>query len=117
MKTTRLTFYIILSAFVSVVGCADGPPPSPLAGWKTDYNPTNQVIEKDYQNFIHNLPPNESGWNLGPVSWFEDGAGRHAVALVTEPEPRTFINYYLIYETNNVRIKTIKSRPWKEWHM
>jgi hypothetical protein len=39
--------------------CAPKPGPDPLAGWQGDFGQPNQEMVTDYQNYMHNLPPEE----------------------------------------------------------
>jgi hypothetical protein len=109
MKTTRLIFYILSTALVVGMGCARKPAPDPLAGWQLDFSPSrpsDKIIEKDYENYIQELPSGEK--NSAVVSgYFEDARGQHAIKLQTSVNGTVWL-HVLIYDKDNKRIKTIK---------
>jgi hypothetical protein len=107
MRTTRLTFCILLAAFVSVVGCVQKATPDPLVGWKLDFKKPDQAIEKDFQDYLHTLPANESGYYQGPIFFYEDGTGEHAFRVETNPNNERWY-HVLIYDKENKRIRLIK---------
>ncbi|HSY75055.1 MAG TPA: hypothetical protein VK810_06270 [Dongiaceae bacterium] len=86
------------------------PTPDPLAGWQKDYtpDPSDQIIEKDYQDYIQKLPPEERNY-VGPVFYFKDGTGQHAVDVqVSLKGKNASWHYAFIYDKENKRIKVIK---------
>ena len=107
-------FGIVLAICVMVIsGCscsAPKPTPDPLVGWQKDYtpDPSDQIIEKDYKNYIQTLSPEEKKY-LGPypASFFKDGTGQHAVQI-TIGINNTVSRHVLIYDKDNKRIKVIK---------
>ena len=105
-KTDTNPSCILLAAFVLVTGCVTHRP-DPLAGWKPDFSrQTSQVIVDDYQDYIHKLPPRQSGF-VGSVEWFEDGTGQHAIDIGIGVNGRWW-RHVLIYDKDNKRIKVIK---------
>jgi hypothetical protein len=80
---------------------------NPIAGWKPDFAPQlDPVVAKNCQDYIQTLPSKERE-RAGPIFYFEDGTGQHAVQI------RIGINgtsweHILIYDKDNKRIKTIK---------
>jgi hypothetical protein len=97
-------------SMVLVSGCscsAPKPTPDPLAGWKLDFKKPDQAVIKDYQDYIHNLPPNESGFYHGPASLYEDGTGQHAFKFESYENNEDW-SHVLIYDRENKRIKTLK---------
>jgi hypothetical protein len=106
-----LVFLIMMSLFIWGCGCNTSKPvPDPLAGWQKDYtpDPSDQIIEKDYKDYIQTLSPEEKKY-IGPYSatFFKDGTGQRAVLI------RIGINgtdwwHILTYNKDNKRIKTIK---------
>jgi hypothetical protein len=114
MKTSVKSFWLFLpilfAGFVWTVGCAGlaRQHPDPLAGWKPDFDsrPSDQAIEKDYQNYIQKLPTKER-ISAGPVESFQDGTGQHAVRIIIGINGTVWENV-LIYDKDNKRIKVIK---------
>jgi hypothetical protein len=109
MKIARFTPQILLLAMlIWVAGCAT---PDPLAGWRSlgsDPNSVNKAIQVDYQDYIQKLPPEPRDYG-SENSFFEDGAGQHAVRIFI-PTHRTSWLYILIYDKENKRIKVIKHK-------
>jgi hypothetical protein len=105
MKITRFTPQILLlSMFVWIAGCAT---PNPLAGWKSlGFEPPDKAITDDYQYYFqqHNM----RGY-AGPVFYFEDGTGQHAVEFEMFGHIKNVSwQYVLIYDKENKRIKVVK---------
>ena len=108
MSITRFTFCILLAMFVFVVGCATWTS-DPLVGWKcTGFESPNKAITADYQSFIQTLPPNQRGYNVGPIQFFEDGTGQHAVMFEDFVSGNSSWHYALIYDKENKRVKVIR---------
>jgi len=126
------------------VGCTTTR--DPLAGWSKRAQPSSndrwhhqgepfyyywgnidQAIIKDYESYVettipakdrHEVPTKENG-HAESVNLYEDGTGKHAIKISYYgygflSSPRW--NHVLIYDTNNVRIKTIKYKSGHSWH-
>src|SRR5277367_775607 len=109
-------FWFALALCVMILsGCscsAPKPTPDPLAGWQMDFSrKLDPSIEKDYQDYIQTLSPEEKQ-RLGPApsSFFKDDAGQHAIEIKIGING-TVWEHILIYDKNNKRIKTIKYSP------
>jgi hypothetical protein len=107
-------FALALSA-VLICGCscsAPKPTPDPLAGWKLDFappRPSDGIIEKDYQDYIQNLPP--KGPKVTALGHsYEDGKGQHAVMIDVFVGGTASWTYIFIYDKDNNRIQAIKYR-------
>ena len=88
----------------------------------------DQAIIKDYESYVETLPaegrrqvPTKERGNsyANFVNLYEDGTGQHAITISywgygfwTTP----LWTHVLIYDTNNVRIKTIKYKSGHSWH-
>jgi hypothetical protein len=108
MKIIQLTICALLAMFLCGFGCSSPKPtPDPLAGWQLDFKQPDQAIEKDFQDYIHKLPPNESGPYQGAVFFYEDGKGQHTFRIETNPNNERWY-HVLIYDKENKRIKTMK---------
>jgi hypothetical protein len=111
MNTAR--FPILFAALLLFAGCscsAPKPTPDPLTGFhfsSLDNLHSTKAIMDDYQNYIQKLPPNESGPYFGPVFYFEDGTGQHAIRIETNENNERWY-HVLIYNKENKRIKLIK---------
>lgn len=114
MKMTRLTSQILFLAMAAMLvlgfGCnTSKTTPDPLADfhWSSLVNlDNNKAITDDYKSYIQTLSPEEQK-RAGPIFYFEDGTGQHAVQI------RIGINgtsweHVLIYDKDNKRIKAIK---------
>jgi hypothetical protein len=89
----------------------------PLVGWYLDGGAAsrhNQAITNDYQAYARKVWPQDP---IIDVNFYENGAGRHAVRIELEPGSRTFVEYYLIYDANDVRIKVIRGKTWHQFHI
>jgi hypothetical protein len=107
MNIIRFSFCILLAAFICTTGCVGFVHHSdPLAGWHTASHNPDQVIENDYNDYIQKLPAKERKY-AGPIEYFEDGTGQHAVLIWIGINGKVW-RHILIYDTGNKRIKTIK---------
>jgi hypothetical protein len=75
-------------------------------------NPDKAIsdISDDYHAYIDKLPPKERK-DVGSVFFFEDGTGRHAVAIEVSINgffEGTEWRHILIYDNESKRIKVIK---------
>jgi hypothetical protein len=106
---------ILLTAFVWCIGCAmfERQHPDPLEGWHiSDVSnlDTNKEISDDYHAYIDKLSLKERK-GLMPALYFEDGTGRHAVAIgidINGVFEGTEWRHVLIYDGENRRIRVIK---------
>ncbi len=88
----------------------------PLVGWYFDGDSDSQhdpAIVADYQAYARKVFPKDRDFFFAEVAFYENGAGKHAVWFELEPGLRYYVEYYLIYGTNNIRTKAIK---WKSRH-
>jgi len=108
MKIIQFTVCFLLATFLCGFGCSSPKPtPDPLAGWQKAYGEEpNQIIEKDYQDYIHTLSPDEQKY-ARVSGYYKDGTGQHAVQIEI-PLNGTWWFHVLIYDKDNKRIKTIK---------
>jgi len=80
---------------------------NPIPGWQADFNSEpSKAVEKDYQDYIQKLPPNEKPY-ASATSWLKDGTGQHAVTIEVDLNG-TFWNHVLIYDKDDKRIKVTK---------
>jgi len=110
MKITRLIFCISLAVFVCGFGCTSSKPaPDPLAGFHfsdlVNFQ-NNKAISDDFHAYINNLPP-ELRNGVGPMQFYEDGTGQHAV-MVEIALDGTDWAHVLIYDKDNKRVKVYK---------
>lgn len=114
MKFTRLTSQILFLAMSTMLvlgfGCnTSKPTPDPLAGFhradEADMD-KNKTITDDYESYIKTLSPHEQK-RVGPILYFEDGTGQHAVNIRIGINEDCWENV-LIYNKDNKRIKRIK---------
>jgi hypothetical protein len=109
MKTqTWPTFLVLLAALFWQTGCAK-PAPDPLTGWhfsSLDNLNSNKLITDDYRDYISKLPQGESKF-VGPIQFFEDGTGQHAVRIEIALNGTDWA-HVLIYDKGSKRIKVIK---------
>jgi ankyrin repeat protein len=92
----------------------------PLAGWYCDGDTDAQhapAIIEDYQAYAHKVWPKDHDFFISQVGFYENGAGKHAVRIELEPGLRYYVEYYLIYNTNDARIKVIKGKTWHQFSM
>ena len=106
-------FGLVLTLFaLTIFGCscsAQKPTPDPLAGWQEEYlpEPSDQILEKDYHDYIRNLPPGEQEF-IGPVFFFKDGTGQHAAQIEVDIGGKDCWHHILFYDKENKRIKVVK---------
>jgi hypothetical protein len=99
-----LTPLALYAALFCITGCVTHP--DPLAGWKPASQNPDQAIVSDYQDYLQKLPPEDRRY-AGPVEYYEDGMGQHAV-LINIGLNGIAWEHILIYDKNNRRIKTTK---------
>ena len=75
------------------------------------------AIVRDYEAYAHQVWPKDHSFFISQVNFYENGSGKHAVRIELEPGSRTYVEYYLIYDTRNVRIKAIKGKTWHQFHI
>jgi hypothetical protein len=80
--------------------------PDPLAGFHAASKNPGQVITTDYQNYIQTLSAEEKR-NVGPIQFFEDRTGQHAISITIGMNGR-YWRHILVYDKDDKRIKTIK---------
>jgi len=106
-----IRFCILLALFILVAGCASSDPtPNPLAGFNFCFSPDpaklDKAIQADYLDYIQKLPTKERKFAYY-ASDFEDGTGRHAIAILIELNGTEW-THVLIYDRDNKRIKVTK---------
>ncbi|HEX3890323.1 MAG TPA: hypothetical protein VHX90_05675, partial [Verrucomicrobiae bacterium] len=82
------------------------PTPDPLAAFHAASKNPDQIVEKDYQDYIQTLSPEEKK-SARANGYYEDGTGQHAVEIIIGINGRWW-RHILIYDKDNKRIKTIK---------
>jgi hypothetical protein len=127
-----LSFILLITASVFVAGCESET--DPLVSWKSvapisyktgemsatiDTLSGYKAITDDVQAFVNKMPISVTYYDSGPpdkkrycywieeITLFEDGTGRHAVKIKIGA---MYQNYVLIYNKDNVRIKTTRFR-------
>lgn len=83
------------------------PQPDPLAGFHAASGKLDPSIVSDYQNYIENLSPEERTY-MGPMFFYEDGTGQHAVRIETDIGGKDCWYHILFYDKENKRIKVVK---------
>ena len=82
----------------------------PLAGWQIllsrDYEKFDKAIVDDYKSYIENLPNGEKRF-VGPVQFFDDGTGMHAVRIEIALNGTDWA-HILFYDRENKRGKSDK---------
>src|SRR4051812_12216571 len=109
MKMRVLIKCFLLAVLMWETGCANTPPPDPLAGFHVsslNNFASNKVITEDYKAYIQTLPPVERT-RLGPMLYYQDEAGQHAIMLMIGIDGQVW-RHVLIYDKDNRRIKVIK---------
>jgi hypothetical protein len=92
-------------------GCKTSKPTTdPLVGFHVsslgNLN-ANKTVTDDYKYYIQELPPKDKKY-LGPIFYFEDDAGNHAVRIETDIGGKDCWYHILFYDKTNKRIKFIK---------
>jgi len=113
LKHSNYFAFALALCVMTLSGCSCSAPkqqPDPLAGWKIllsrDYEPFDKSITQDYHNYIDNLPNGEKKF-VGPLQFFEDGTGQHAVRIEIALNGTDWA-HVLFYDKENKRIKVIK---------
>jgi len=112
-----LTFLVLIAALFMTAGCgawlmkpsseAGSQQPDPLEGWKVDLDhEPDQIIVKDYQDYIQTLPPEEKKYAHAD-HFLEDGTGQHAITIGIDLNGIEW-THVLIYGVNGKRIKSTK---------
>jgi hypothetical protein len=100
----------LLATIFWAPGCTKPKPtPDPLASFRfSSLNnlDSNKTITDDYKDYIQKLSPEERKY-AGPIFYFEDGTGQHAVEIKIGLNG-TVWRHILIYDKENKRIKAIK---------
>jgi hypothetical protein len=115
-----LNYLIILfltGTSIGHFGCASSKPkPDPLAGWKIILSQApNEMISRDYQDYIQHLPLDERNYG-GPVFYFGNGTGMHAVTFEMDKYGKDVWNYYIFYDKYNKRTKVLKYNRGRYWN-
>jgi hypothetical protein len=116
MKTTikypnyvGVAFALFLISFFCC-SCSNSRPPDPLAGFyradEADMD-KNKLITDDYKTYIQNLSPKDKQF-LGPILYFEDGKGQHAVQIETDVGGKDCWYHILFYDKTDKRINVIE---------
>ncbi|HEY4952942.1 MAG TPA: hypothetical protein VII71_06110 [Verrucomicrobiae bacterium] len=114
IRTKNSTGYFLFTVALCMMvisGCscsASKPTPDPLAGWHKSYKEEpNQIITNDYQDYIQKLSSEERKYP-GPIEYFEDDTGQHAVRIETDIGGKDCWYHILFYDKDNKRIKVVK---------
>jgi hypothetical protein len=109
MNTARFIVWLIAAVLVS--GCiAQKPKPDPLDGFHRSsvvHLDSNKAITDDYKDYIQKLSPKEKQY-LGPVFYFEDSTGQHAVRFESDIDGRDCWYHILFYDKDNKRLRVVK---------
>jgi hypothetical protein len=95
-----------------ISGCscsAPKPTPDPLAGFHMadlQHLDDNKMITADYKAYIQTLSSEEQK-RAGPILYFEDGTGQHAVDIEIGINGTSW-KHVLIYDKDNKRVKAVK---------
>jgi hypothetical protein len=96
----------ILLFLICMPGCLLGHQSDPLAGWH--YYSIDKVpmeITEDYKKYIKTLPKEQQEF-VGPLLFFKDDTGRHAVKIEIALYG-TFKEHVIIYDSDNKRAQVI----------
>ena len=108
MKTTRFTLTILFAALICLTGCVSTK--DPVAGWKVllsrDYEKLDPAITNDYKDYIEKLSAEDRKY-AGPIWFFADGTGQHAVKIEIEYDGNIW-EHVLIYDKDNKRNRVVK---------
>jgi hypothetical protein len=117
IKYSNYFGFVLALCMMVISGCScSTSKPDPLAGWKAVVSQDpNSMISKDYQDYIQKLPPEERNY-VGPVFYFEDGTGQHAVTFEVDKYGKDSWDHYLFYDKNNKRIKVEKIHRGRYWN-
>jgi hypothetical protein len=110
VKNFTPVFLMLAAMFLLGCGCnTSKPAPDPLAGWQKAYNhDPDPAIVKDYQDYIQKIPAKDNN-SVGPVFYFEDGTGQHAVSMeIFVKGENASWHYVIIYDKENKRIQAMK---------
>lgn len=106
-KLSFLAKCFLFAGLILTTGCSILTHHSdPLAGWKLERHEPDQLIKKDYSEYIATLPT-EVRLSAGPVTFLSDGANQHAIQFETGANGKSWA-HVLIYDKNDKRIKVIK---------
>ena len=113
-------FGIVLALCMMVLsGCScSTTKQDPLAGfhWSSLGNLySNKTISDDYKDYIQKLSPEERKYT-GPIFFYEDGAGQHAVQIEVLVGGKDSWDHYMFYDKNNKRIKAEKIHRGRYWN-
>src|SRR5262245_8763836 len=124
----RISFVLFLGISLWIVGCATNP----AEGWTLLFSsdkhmgsiipgePLHQQYKAmidDYQAYIKDAKLKHPGWWLLTVKIYEDESGRHAVKLTVNTDMREDTDFYLMYDTSNVRTKVIRGETRHHFHI
>ena len=108
--------FVFALCIMIISGCScNTTKQDPLAGWRKDYGKLDQSIVTDYQNYIQKLSPAEKTY-LGPIFFYEDGQGQHAVTFEVDKYGKDVWNHYLFYDKDNKRINVITNYMGQYWN-
>jgi hypothetical protein len=92
--------FALCAMVISGCSCsAPKPTPNPLAGWQIEFKPVDSSVEKDAQDYMQKLPPEEKKY----ASWgyyYKDGTGQHAMEIEVALNG-TWVYHVLIYDKDN----------------
>src|SRR5665213_1643050 len=110
INNLALILLMLMAGFVFGFGCNPSKPTlDPLVGfhWSSLANlDNNKTVTDDYKSYIQTLSPEEQK-RAGPVFYYEDGTGQHAVEIKIGINGSNW-HHVLIYDKDNKRIKKIK---------
>ena len=129
MKTQRVLWNAAMVAVcIWAGGCTAADPvkdwkfccmtePGTLDGSLPEDCHISKTIVDDYVAYARGVWPKDRDFFVASVSIYEDGTGRHAARLELETGLREFQEYFLMYDTNNVRVKVIKGKSRHQFHI
>jgi hypothetical protein len=97
----------VILLLVWMPGCLfNDQPPDPLVGWHNySIDKVPLRITEDYKKYIKTLPAEQQEF-VGPLFFFEDDTGRHAVKIQIALYG-TWKEHVIIYDSDNKRAKVI----------